>query len=186
MEKNYELVKKYKIDVDVFIDKDGTTPVEKLPDNHLTKEFLRLYFTGQITKVWREWLHEAYFALTSKGKEIYLPKTNLTSHDIEKIINNKRGGRREGAGKKRKTGYNTTIMRIPSCLKQNFQCYIDMFTQYYKEHDQNIPYYTEEENRLDTIKQMNSVLKHEEHLIYERRKRAAEEEANKRQLKIFD
>lgn len=186
MENKYELVNKYNIDVDVFIDKDGTTPAEKLPDNRLTKEFLRLYFTGQITKVWREWLHEAYFALTSKGKEIYLPKTNLTSHDIEKIINDKRGGKREGAGSKRKTGYDTTIMRIPSCLKQNFQCYIDMFTQYNKDHDQNIKYYTEEENRLDTIKQMMSILKYEEQKIYERRRRAAEEEENRRQLKIFD
>ncbi len=60
MENKFELVEKYNIDVDVFIDEDGVTPVGKLPDNHLTKEFLRLYFTGQITKVWKRWLSECW------------------------------------------------------------------------------------------------------------------------------
>ena len=71
MENKFELVEKYNIDVDVFIDEDGVTPVGKLPDNHLTKEFLRLYFTGQITKVWKRWLSDIYYAMTSKGKEIF-------------------------------------------------------------------------------------------------------------------
>ena len=35
MENKFELVEKYNIDVDVFIDEDGVTPVGKLPDNHL-------------------------------------------------------------------------------------------------------------------------------------------------------
>ena len=50
---------------------------------------------------------------------------------------------------------------------------------------ENIPYFTNEEDRLNTIRDMMSVLKYEEHLIYERRRRAAEEEENKRQLKLF-
>lgn len=66
MDDKFELVKKYNIDVDVFVDEDGVTPNGKLPDNRLTKEFLRLYFTGQITKVWRKWLSDNYYALTSK------------------------------------------------------------------------------------------------------------------------
>lgn len=43
MDDKFELVKKYNIDVDVFVDEDGVTPNGKLPDNRLTKEFLRLY-----------------------------------------------------------------------------------------------------------------------------------------------
>lgn len=114
MENKFELVEKYNIDVDVFIEENGVTPVGKLPDNHLTKEFLRLYFTGQITKVWKRWLSDIYYAMTTKGEEISLPKTNLTAWDIEKIINDKRGGKRAGAGPKLKTGYVTTTLRIPS------------------------------------------------------------------------
>lgn len=185
MENKFELVEKYNIDVDVFIEENGVTPVGKLPDNHLTKEFFRLYFTGQITKVWKRWLSDIYYAMTSKGEEIFLPKTNLTAWDIEKIINDKRGGKRAGAGPKLKTGYVTTTLRIPSTLKESFKCYIDMYTQYFKGDEENIPYFTNEEDRLNTIRDMMSVLKYEEHLIYERRRRAAEEEENKRQLKLF-
>ena len=186
MDDKFELVKKYNIDVDVFVDEDGVTPNGKLPDNRLTKEFLRLYFTGQITKVWRKWLSDNYYALTSKGNEIYLPESNLTSWDIEKIMKDKRGGKRAGAGPKLKTAFSTKTLRIPSCLKENFQCYIDMFNQYVNGDDKDIPYFTDEDKRMETIRDMMSVLKHEENLIYERRRRAAAEEENKRQLKLFD
>ena len=130
-------------------------------------------------------LSDIYYAMTTKGEEISLPKTNLTAWDIEKIINDKRGGKRAGAGPKLKTGYVTTTLRIPSTLKESFKCYIDMYTQYYKGDEENIPYFTNEEDRLNTIRDMMSVLKYEEHLIYERRRRAAEEEENKRQRKLF-
>lgn len=60
-----------------------------------------------------------------------------------------------------------------------------MFTHYTKGDGENISYFTDEKDRLETIRDMMCVLKHEEHLIYERRKRAAEEEENKRQLKLF-
>lgn len=55
-----------------------------------------------------------------------------------------------------------------------------MFAQYYNYTDKELPYFTVEEKRLDTIREMVSVLKHEEHLIYEHRRRADEEEENKR------
>ena len=70
-------------------------------------------------------------------------------------------------------------------MKENFKCYIDMFTQYTKADEENIPYFTDEDKRLETIRDMLSVLKHEEHMIYERRRRLAEEEENKHQLKLF-
>ena len=60
MENKFELVEKYNIDVDVFIEENGVTPVGKLPAYDLTKEFFRLYFTGQITKVWKRWLSECW------------------------------------------------------------------------------------------------------------------------------
>lgn len=85
MDNKFELVEKYNIDVDVFIDEDGVTPVGKLPDNHLTKEFLRLYFTGQITKVWKRWLSDIYYAMTTKGEEISLPKLILQLGKLRRL-----------------------------------------------------------------------------------------------------
>lgn len=55
-----------------------------------------------------------------------------------------------------------------------------MFNQWMNGDDKDIPYFTDEDKRLETISDMKSV-----NLIYERRRRAAEEE-NKRQLKLFD
>ncbi|MBM6945861.1 MULTISPECIES: hypothetical protein [Bacteroides] len=185
MDNKFDLVEKYNIDVDVYLGMDGTTSVGKLPDNRLTKEFLRLYFMGHITKVWKEWPHDIYYALAENGKKIYLSKTAITAWDIEKIMKDKRGGKRAGAGSKRKTGFVTSTLRVPDCLKGNFKCYIDMFTQYTKADEENIPYFTDEDKRLETIRDMLSVLKHEEHMIYERRRRLAEEEENKHQLKLF-
>ena len=80
MDDKFELVKKYNIDVDVYIDRDGTTPVGKLSDRNLTKEFLRLYFMGHIAKVWKVWLTDIYMAQTTDGKEIFLPETNISSN----------------------------------------------------------------------------------------------------------
>lgn len=184
MDNKFKLVKKYNIDVDVYANERSDIKVDKLPDDRLSKEFLRLYFMGKIVRVWKEW-NDLYYALTTKGEKIYLSKSSLSFWEIERIINDKRGGKREGAGSKLKTGYVTTTLRIPSTLKESFKCYIDMYTQYFKGDEENIPYYTSEEDRLNTIRDMMSVLKYEEHLIYERRRRAAEEEENKRQLKLF-
>lgn len=82
MDDKFELVKKYNIDVDVYIDRDGTTPVGKLSDRNLTKEFLRLYFMGHIAKVWKVWLTDIYIWLKQQTekksfyrKPIYLLKT---------------------------------------------------------------------------------------------------------------
>lgn len=184
MDNKFKLVKKYNIDVDVYANERSDIKVDKLPDDRLSKEFLRLYFMGKIVRVWKEW-NDLYYALTTKGEKIYLSKSSLSFWEIERIINDKRGGKREGAGSKLKTGYVTTTLRIPSTLKESFKCYIDMYTQYFKGDEENIPYSTSEEDRLNTIRDMMSVLKYEEYLIYERRRRAAEEEANKRQLKLF-
>lgn len=81
MDDKFELVKKYNIDVDVYIDRDGTTPVGKLSDRNLTKEFLRLYFMGHIAKVWKVWLTDIYMLKQQTEKKsfyrkpIYLLKT---------------------------------------------------------------------------------------------------------------
>lgn len=77
-------------------------------------------------------------AQTTDGKEIFLQETNISSEGIEKIINDKRGGKREGAGSKRKIGYSIPTIRILARIKENIQCYIDVYSHYYK--DDEIPY----------------------------------------------
>lgn len=54
MENKFELVEKYNIDVDVFIDEDGVTPVGKLPDNHLTKEFFACILLDRLQRSGRD------------------------------------------------------------------------------------------------------------------------------------
>lgn len=186
MERTYELVKRFGIDIDVYVAKDSDTIIWKLPDNVLNKDFLRLYFMGQIEKVWMDCWYDMYYALTKKGEKIYLPVTHITAYDIEKIIKDKRGGKRPGAGPKSKMGgFDTVTIRIPFLLKENIRCFIDMFSHYCNAEPNSLSYFTSEEERLATICKMKSVLEYEERLICERRKRAAEEEENKRQLKLF-
>lgn len=184
MDNKFKLVKKYNIDVDVYANERSDIKVDKLPDDRLTKEFLRFYFMGKIVRVWKEW-SDLYYALTTKGEKIFLSKSELSFWEIERILNDKRGGKRAGAGSKLKTGYSTTTIRIPACIKKDIQCYIDMFSHYYNYTDKELPYYTDEEKRLASIMEMMNILEYEKRQIIERRKRAAEEEQNKRQLKLF-
>lgn len=186
MERTYELVKRFGIDIDVYVAKDSDTIIWKLPDNVLNKDFLRLFFMGQIEKVWRDCWYNMYYALTKKGEEIYLPVTHITAYDIERIMKDKRGGKRSGTGPKSKMGgLGTVTIRVPYLLKENIRCFIDMFSHYYDPESKSLSYFTSEDARLETIREMKSILESEEKLIYERRKRAAEEEENKRQLKLF-
>lgn len=97
--------------------------VSLLPENSLTtalpKSFSAFVFMGHIANVWKEWLTDICMAQTIEGKEIFLPETDISSENIEKIMNDKRGGKREGADSKRKTGYSTTTIRIPVCIKEH-------------------------------------------------------------------
>lgn len=54
MENKFELVEKYNIDVDVFIEENGVTPVGKLPDNHLTKEFFAYILLDRLQRSGRD------------------------------------------------------------------------------------------------------------------------------------
>lgn len=184
MENKFKLVRKYNIDVDVYANEESDITVGKLPDERLTKEFLRLYLMGKIVKVWKTW-NDLYYALTIKGDKILLCKSNLSFWEIERIMEDKRGGKRAGAGSKSKTGYFTTTVRVPICLKETIQCYIDMFSKYSNFENRSKPYFTDEKKRLQVINDMMCVLEHEKNLIYDRRRRAAEEEENKRQMKLF-
>lgn len=167
MEDKYDLVKKYNINIDVYIDEDGVKPIKKLPDNKLTKEFLKLYFLNKIEKVWKDWMRDYYYARTKDGERIYLEFENITADDIEAIIADKRGGRRKGAGRKKKTGMSTVTMRIPDFLKDNIQCLIDMYAHWLdKEHN----YFTSEKKRFETIRDIGYVLDFEKKCIYNRQK----------------
>lgn len=92
---------------------------------------------GYIAKVWKEWLIDIYGS-NNRRKRNLSPGNQLSSEGIEKIINDKRGGKREGAGSKRKIGYSIPTIRILARIKENIQCYIDVYSHYYK--DDEIPY----------------------------------------------
>lgn len=77
MERTYELVKRFGIDIDVYVAKDSDTIIWKLPDNVLNKDFLRLFFMGQIEKVWRDcWYNRGVTNILykSNSKVMFLQK----------------------------------------------------------------------------------------------------------------
>lgn len=54
MENKFELVEKYNIDVDVFIDEDGVTPVGKLLTTILPKSFFACILLDRLQRSGRD------------------------------------------------------------------------------------------------------------------------------------
>ena len=48
----------------------------------------------------------------------------------ESVTKSKRGGKREGAGRKPLSGYGTVVMRVPSCLKKYILSMIDIYVDW--------------------------------------------------------
>lgn len=179
MRKEYKLVQKYNIDIDVWTDKDGGGIFEKLPDCGLSKDLVRLYFLGKLDRVWQYWNSEKYFAKAKDGSVIYSDNGNMTAAEIEAIMDDKRGGRRTGAGRKKKNGMFTTTMRVPSILKGDIECLIEMYANWLHHNDVNeYEYKTTEKKRLEAISTLKCALKNEEECIAYRRRKAAEAKRN--------
>lgn len=179
MKKEYKLVQKYNIDIDVWTDKDGGGIFEKLPDCGLSKDLVRLYFLGKLDRVWLYWNCETYLARAKDGSVIYSKEGNMTAAEIEAIMGDKRGGYRIGAGRKKKNGMFTTTMRVPSILKDNIECLIEMYANWLHHDDMNeYEYKTTEKNRLDAISTLKCALENEEECIAYRRRKAAEIKRN--------
>lgn len=187
MIEKYELSEKFGIDVNVYLDEEGEKPLGSgLPDSRLTKDFIRLYFSGKIEKVWKDWVGDRYWARTITGEKYFLKPTKITASEIEAIIADKRGGRRPGSGPKSKIGgMHTKTMRVPSSMQEEIKCLIDIYAHWLCDDPLNLPYQTDENKRLSVIKDIIYVLDEEKKHIMERRRKALEEEDNKRQLKLF-
>lgn len=168
-EQKYLLSEQYNIQVDVYIDEDGLTPVSKyIPDSRLSKEFLRLYFSGRIDKVWKDFLHDTYWVRTTSGDKIFLKRNEITASEIEAVMADKRGGRRKGTGPKSSTGgMSTQTMRIPSCMKNDLKCLIDIYVHWANDDMSDLPYKTDEKTRLTLIDYLTIILNEEKRKILE-------------------
>lgn len=187
MKKEYKLVRKYNIDIDVWTDKDGGGIFEKLPDCGLSKDLVRLYFLGKLDRVWQYWNSETYWARAKDGSVIYSDNGNMTAAEIEAIMDDKRGGRRTGAGRKKKNGMFTTTMRVPSILKGDIECLIEMYANWLHHDDVNeYEYKTTEKKRLDAISTLKCTLENEERAIESRRMKAIETKRNEVKSESFD
>lgn len=188
MEKEYKLVQKYNIDIDVLTDtKDGEF-IEKLPDCGLSKELLSLYFSGKLDKVWKfRNINNTYWARAKDGSCIYSDYCDITEEEIKELMKKRRGGYREGAGRKAKNGLCTTTMRVPTVLKDKIECLIEMYANWINHDDVNdYEYRTKEKERWETIDYMKYIIKLEEQAMEARRKKAMEAKANEVKSEPFD
>lgn len=172
-------MRKYNIDIDVWTDNYHGEIFEKLPDCGLSKELLSLYFSGRLDKVWKFRNINTYWARAKDGSCIYSDYCNVTEEEIEELMKKRRGGYREGAGRKSKNGLCTTTMRVPTVLKDKIECLIEMYANWMHHDDINdYEYRTKEKERGETIDHMKYIIKLEEQAMEERRMKAKEAEKN--------
>lgn len=98
----------------------------------------------------------------------------------ENVTKSKRGGKREGAGRKPINDYSTIVMRVPSDMQKYVSSMIDMYVDWLHEAD-NIKERTTPGERLQAVRVMEELIRHER----ERQLKAAQENDDKRQMRLF-
>ena len=102
----------------------------------------------------------------------------------ESVTKSKRGGKREGAGRKPLSGYGTVVMRVPSCLKKYILSMIDIYVDWMN-NDEMKKYIKERTTVGERLQAINII----ERLVQHERERVAERTRNdddKRQMHLFD
>ena len=102
----------------------------------------------------------------------------------ESVTKSKRGGKREGAGRKPLSGYGTVVMRVPSCLKKYILSMIDIYVDWMN-NDEMKKYIKERTTVGERLQAINII----ERLVQHERERIAERPRNdddKRQMHLFD
>jgi len=101
----------------------------------------------------------------------------------ENVTKSKRGGKREGAGRKPLSGYGTVVMRVPSGLQKYVLSMIDIYVDWLN-NDEMKKYMKERTTageRLQAINIIERLVQHER----ERQSKAVQEDDDKRQMRLF-
>ena len=159
-------VTKYDIIIPFYTSENVTKSVRNIYDHELCKEVVRLYLLGKLERVWQD-SYNCYYYKAKGGKPEYYRPQFLTSVDIEKIIAQKKGGRRKGTGRKKLAGNSPSVtMRVPQYIRKDIQALIDMYAHWcVSDEEPVLVSKTSVEQRLKTIEFLHYVTEHEKEYI---------------------
>lgn len=101
---------------------------------------------------------------------------------IENVTKSKRGGKREGAGRKPLNGCGTVVMRVPYGLQKYVLSMIDMYADWIHDGVGSITERTTPGERVQAIRIIEELIRHER----ERQSKAVQEKDDKRQMRLFE
>lgn len=160
------LVTKYDIIIPFYTSENVTKSVRNIYDHELCKEVIRLYLLNKLDRVWRNPYGSYYYKVKGGLPEYYRPQI-LTSVDIEKIITQKKGGRRKGTGRKKLAGNSPSVtMRVPQYIRKDIQALIDMYAHWCASDEEPLLVSkTSVEQRLKTIEFLNYLIDNEKNKL---------------------
>lgn len=160
------LVTKYDIIIPFYTSENVTKSVRNIYDHELCKEVIRFYLLNKLDRIWRNPYGSYYYKAKGGLPEYYRPQI-LTSVDIEKIIAQKKGGRRKGTGRKKLAGNSPSVtMRVPQYIRKEIQALIDMYAHWCASDEEPLLVSkTSVEQRLRTIEFLHFVTEHEKEYI---------------------
>ena len=126
---------------------------------------------NKLDRIWRNPYGSYYYKAKGGLPEYYRPQI-LTSVDIEKIIAQKKGGRRKGTGRKKLAGNSPSVtMRVPQYIRKDIQALIDMYAHWCASDEEPVLVSkTSVEQRLKTIEFLHYVNEYEKEYIYNNEK----------------
>lgn len=160
------LVTKYDIIIPFYTSENVIKSVRNIYDHELCKEVVRLYLLGKLERVWQD-SYNCYYYKAKGGKPEYYRPQILTSVDIEKIIAQKKGGRRKGTGRKKLAGNSPSVtMRVPQYIRKDIQALIDMYAHWCASDEESVLVSkTSVEQRLKTIEFLNYLINNEKNKL---------------------
>lgn len=143
-----------------------TNSIRNIYDHDLCKEVIRLFLLGKLERVWQDSYNCYYYKAKGGMPEYYKPQI-LTSVDIEKIIAQKKGGKRKGTGRKNFAGNSPSVtMRVPQYIRKDIQALIDMYAHWCASDEEPVlASKTSVEQRLKMIKFLHYVTEYEKEYI---------------------
>ena len=187
------LVKHFKIEIPVYVGYKEKKRTDNLFDEELCSDLLRFYFLGKlyrvlIKKVFKDDREENlyYYELTGGDKVQYIPH-EVSIEDVKRIMEDRRGGTRKGAGRNPIAGTSSVTVRVPHHLKCEINAIIDMYAQLTsKNRDILQPVgRTSELERKEALEWLDMVSRYEHSRVERLKEHYRKEEENRRQLKLF-
>lgn len=99
----------------------------------------------------------------------------------ENVTKSKRGGKRAGAGRKRKSGFDTVVVRVPAGMKNYILPIVEIYTDWMKKDGMEVTERTTVKERMQAVGLMEGLVQHER----TRQARTVRQCDDKRQMNLF-